>query len=328
MRLQTLTSVRAQRHLNREEGGSKRERKLEPAGTHVSVLLREVVDLLAPKKGDVVLDATAGRGGTSEAILLHEKNITLVALDADKEAADATAQRLKAHQGGTVHVLEGNFANVEAALAKVGLNSIDKAVFDLGWNSAQLESGRGFSFLHDEPLIMSYGEKPLSGFTAQQILNQWDEKVIADVLFGYGEERYARKIAKAVVQRRESAPIKSTIEFVELIRDSVPPSYRHGRLYFATRSFQALRIAVNDELGAVERGLRATWKLLSCEGRIAVITFHSIEDRLVKNLFKEFVKDSGALVTKKPTAPSVEEIKYNPRARSAKLRVIEKICTK
>jgi 16S rRNA (cytosine1402-N4)-methyltransferase len=320
--LHSLTSVRATRHLNREEDAVTHEQK----SGHVSVMAREVVNYLLPKAKEVLLDATAGEGGTSEALLSHAKETKLIALDADPEAAKHTANRLL-HYKERVQVIEGNFSDLQSILAVAGIEKVDKAVFDLGWNKGQLISGRGFSFVHDEPLIMSYGPKPLSGFTASQILNGWDEKVLADVFYGYGEERYARKIAKAVVERREIKPIETTLELVEIIRDAVPPSYRHGRISPATRSFQALRIAVNDELGAIERGLRSLWKHLSCEGRIVVISFHSIEDRLVKNLFKEFAKDSGKLLVKKPVIASREEVLNNPPSRSAKLRVIEKVCT-
>ena len=195
----------------------------------------------------------------------------------------------------------------------------------------QLSAGRGFSFMTDEPLNMSYGPKPRSGFTAAEILNTFTEKALADIFFGYGEERYARRIARAVVERREDAPFKTTLELVEVIKDSVPAAYRRGRIHPATRSFQALRIAVNDELGVIEQGVGAAWRLLACGGRIAVITFHSIEDRLVKRMFaalakKEEAGHQGRLLYKKPLVPSAAEVKANPASRSAKLRAIEKIC--
>jgi 16S rRNA (cytosine1402-N4)-methyltransferase len=273
-------------------------------------MVREVVELLAPQKGEVVVDATFGTGGHSRA-LQKAAHLRLIAIDADPRAEG---------------VIEANFADLQGVLRKEGIKKIDKALFDLGWNSEQLSSGRGFSFLVDEPLNMSYGKRPASGFTAREIVNTWDEKVLADVLYGYGEERYARRIAKAIRVRREVQPIETTMELVEIIKDSVPAAYRHARLHPATRTFQALRIAVNDELGVLEKGITATWEHLACHGRLAVITFHSIEDRIVKRLFVAFSKKDGHLVIKKPVVATKAEVAQNLSARSAKLRVIEKIC--
>jgi 16S rRNA (cytosine1402-N4)-methyltransferase len=258
-----------------------------------------------------VVDATYGRGGHSKAMKAAAK-IKLIALDADP-AADAK-------------VINANFADLDAVLKKLEVQKIDKVLFDLGWNMTQLASGRGFSFLVDEPLNMSYGPAPRSGFTAAEALNTWSEKALADAFFGYGEERYARRIARAVVERRAVQPFATTIEFVETIKDAVPAAYRRGRLHPATRSFQALRIAVNDELGAIEQGLAAAWKHLAPGGRIVAITFHSIEDRRVKQRFASWAKaGAGKLVVKKPLIASLAEVKQNPPSRSAKMRAIEKI---
>ncbi len=280
-------------------------------------MLTEVLEALAPKKGEVVLDATVGQGGHSAALMA--RGVQLIALDADREAVAAVEKRLR-----KAKVIEGNFADLPEIFKREGIRAIDKALFDLGWNRGQLVSGRGFSFQTDEPLSMSYGRFPRSGFTAADILNTWSEKGIADALFGYGEEQYARRIARSVVERRQVVPITTSVELAELVKDSVPARYRHGRLHPATKTFQALRIAVNDELGVIEQGLHGAWSVLKPGGRIAVITFHSVEDRLVKNLFRSLLKHGGVLVTKKPLAPSAAEIKKNPAARSAKLRVIEK----
>lgn len=311
----SLTPVRVRHSLHREEGSDVREQmsQRESKQLHVSVLLKEVVQYLDPKKGEVVVDATFGAGGHSRALKAAAR-IHLIAIDADPAAGAG--------------VIVANFADLASVLQREGVKEIHKAVFDLGWNKGQLSSGRGFSFMTDEPLSMSYGKNPASGFTAGEIVNNWSEKVLADVFFGYGEERYARRIAKAIVERRKVAPIKSTIELVEIIRDAVPGSYRHGKVNPATKTFQALRIAVNDELGVIEKGLRAAWKHLAPGGRIAVITFHSIEDRVVKKLFAELAKKEGRLIVKKPVTPTRSEIIHNPSARSAKLRVIEKICQK
>lgn len=321
-----LTPVRAQHHLSREEDGDDREQKSgQVASTtgHVSVMPEEVLEFLAVKAGDAVLDATAGMGGHSE-MLLEAGAARVIALDADPLAVAAAQKRL-ARFGSRATVIESNFKDAAAALADAGVSEINKALFDLGWNSTQLGSGKGFSFMADEPLNMSYGAIPASGFTAEQIVNTWSEKVLADVFYGYGEERYARRIAKQIVEVREAQPITTTAQLVAVINDSVPAVYRRGRIHPATRSFQALRIAVNDELGSIEKGVAGAWSVLTSSGRIAVITFHSIEDRTVKRLFAKYAKEDGTLVFKKPLIPSKEEIITNPRARSAKLRVIEKI---
>lgn len=279
--------------------------------------------MLAPARGELVLDATAGRGGHSEAIL-KSAPVRLLALDADPASVEAARARL-AHCGERATVVEANFRDIASVLKRHHIKTIDKALFDLGWNMSQLASGRGFSFMHDEPLSMSYGTVPASGFTAAEILNSWEEKVLADVIFGYGEERYARVIARAIAARRELQPIATTLELVEIIRDAVPARYRRGRTNPATKTFQALRIAVNDELGSIERGVAAAWEHLAPGGRIAVITFHSIEDRAVKNIFRTLARQSGGrLLVKKPLTASRAEIISNPSARSAKLRGIQK----
>lgn len=300
----------------------KSARKLD--NKHVSVMPHEVLAALDVKSGEIVVDATYGQGGHS-ALLKKAAKIKLVALDADPVRSEAS-------NGTSPAVITANFADLKQVAADLGITKIDKALFDLGWNRGQLSAGRGFSFMTDEPLLMSYGLKPRSGFVAAEILNIFAETALADIFFGYGEERYARRIAKAVVERRESQPFATTLELVEVIKDAVPAAYRRGRLHPATRSFQALRMAVNDELGAIEQGLSAAWHLLAPGGRIAVITFHSIEDRLVKRMFAAWAKEKGEakhkgrLLYKKPLIPGNAEVKQNPAARSAKLRAIEKIC--
>lgn len=328
--IRSLTSVRVQKLFdNREEGASVRERKSGVRGSreHVSVMAKEVVAMLDPKEGEVVIDGTAGQGGHSEAILKHA-SVTLLAIDADDDAVAHTQLRLQ-KLGKRAHgaaVVRGNFGDIKAIAYAQHLKFADKILLDLGWNMGQLESGRGFSFLHDEPLDMSYGEAPASGFTAAEVLNTWSEKAIADALFGYGEERYARRIARAVVSRREMKPIETTLEFAEIINDAVPSFYRHGRIHPATKSFQALRIAVNDELGVLRKFLHDSLPLLSGGGRMAIITFHSIEDRLVKQTFAAWAKEKKAkLLTKKPITAADAELTANRPSRSAKLRGIEKI---
>jgi 16S rRNA (cytosine1402-N4)-methyltransferase len=298
-------SVRGSHHSRREEGGAGHEQKL----VHVSVMPHEVLAALNVKDGDIVVDATYGQGGHS-ALIKKAAKVKLVALDADPSAG----------------VVNANFGDLARVADELGISKIDKALFDLGWNRGQLAAGRGFSFMTNEPLDMSYGPAPRSGFTAAEMLNTFSEKVLADIFFGYGEERYARRIAKAVAERREDMPFETTLELVEVIKDSVPAAYRRGRLHPATKTFQALRIAVNDELKVIEQGVEAAWKLLAPCGRIVVISFHSTEDRVVKHLFAKFAKGDGRLLYKKPLAPVAAEVSRNPASRSAKLRVIEKPC--
>ncbi|HEY5383551.1 MAG TPA: 16S rRNA (cytosine(1402)-N(4))-methyltransferase RsmH [Candidatus Paceibacterota bacterium] len=318
-----LAPVRAQHHLSREEddNGREQERVFVKSIKHVSVMLTEALEQLEIKDGELVLDATAGSGGHSEAVLAAGGR--LLAIDADPTAVERTRARVLQY-GARAEVVVANFKDLESVLKHAGIHTIDKALFDLGWNKEQLGAGKGFSFLIDEPLNMSYGVKPASGFTAAEIVNGWSEEVLADVLYGYGEETYARRIAKAIVDRRAVQPIKKTLELSEIIKDAVPAAYRRGRLHPATRSFQALRMAVNAELASIEAGLGAAWKHVRVGGRIAVITFHSIEDRAVKRLFLSLAKEGGRLVVKKPLVPSRGEVRDNPSARSAKLRVIEK----
>ncbi|MDE2071645.1 MAG: 16S rRNA (cytosine(1402)-N(4))-methyltransferase RsmH [Patescibacteria group bacterium] len=306
-----MTSVRAQGRSRREESGRAHEQE----SVHVPVMVHEVIDALALQKGQLVLDATYGQGGHSVA-LKKAARIKLIGLDADP----AMVGRAKSG------VVNANFADLAHVAGDLGITRFDRALFDLGWNRGQLSGGRGFSFMRDEPLLMSYGAQPRSGFFARDILNNWSEKAIADALYGYGEERYARPIARAVVERRALAPIHTTFELVEIIRDAVPRRYLHGKVHFATRTFQALRIATNDELRALHDGLSSAWKLLGCGGRLVVITFHSIEDRVVKQLLKTFAAHNGKLLYKKPLVPTRAEIIRNPASRSAKLRAIEKVC--
>lgn len=298
---------------------------------HESVLVQETIAALDLSGGLTVLDATAGQGGHSEAIL-RTADVQLIAMDADPDSVAASAERLKSY-GSRARIIEANFRDMQSALSTIGVTAIDRALFDLGWNRNQLSSGKGFSFQGDDVLNMSYGTQPTSGFTAAAILNTWSEEAIANVLFGYGGERYARRIAKNVAEARGKIPLQTTGQLVAIIERSVPAFYRHpgrsrsglgGRAHCATKSFQALRIAVNDELGSLTDGLRAAWAMLNPGGRIAVITFHSLEDGLVKKLFAEFAAAGGTLAHKKPLVPSREEVLRNRAARSAKLRTVIK----
>ncbi len=292
--------------------------------SHESVLLNESLEGLAVLPGDVVVDATIGGAGHFRALLEKlDASGTLVGIDADEEAIAraAVAARTATAQ---VHLAHDNFRNLDAILAHEGIEHIDKALFDLGWSSFHLSSGRGFSFRTDEPLYMTYGS-PEEGKTAADLINSATEEELADLIFTYGEERFARGIAKSIVQTRRAAPILTTVELATAVTAGTPAWYQHRRLHPATKTFQAVRIAVNDELGALRAGLASALNRLSPGGRIAVITFHSIEDRIVKGMLRDAVyQGSGRLVNKKPLVPGSAEAARNPRSRSAKLRLFER----
>lgn len=293
--------------------------------THRSVLLHEAVELLAIQPDDTVVDATLGGAGHARAIAERlGKEGTLIGIDADHDAILRAREKLE-DVAPKVHLVEANFRDLSAQLGKLEITEVDKMLFDLGWSSFQLDAGRGFSLKSDEPLLMTYSTE-LGALTAQTIVNEWAEESLADIIFGWGEERYSRRIAKCIVERRATKPFTTARELAEAIYAAVPPRYRHGKIHPATRTFQALRIAVNDELGSLTQGLADGWRHLAQGGRIAVITFHSIEDRLVKQTFKQWEEaGEGKRITKKPLSPGKEEVASNPRARSAKLRVAEKI---
>src|SRR3989338_214095 len=254
---------------------------------HRAVLLHEAIGQLGIKSGDIVVDATLGGAGHARAIAESlGKGGMLIGMDLDQDAVERARTVLKSFSKPKIHLVAANFRNLSSELGKLDVTQIDKALFDLGWSGYQLEAGRGFSFLKDEPLLMTYSANPSeSTLTAAMIVNEWAEESIADIIFGWGEERYSRRIAKRIIESRAKSPIRTSLQLAEIIRGAVPPAYRHGRIHPATRTFQALRIAVNDELGALKEGLAGAWANLSQGGRIAVITFHSIEDREVKRLF-------------------------------------------
>lgn len=299
----------------------------DPAGshTHRSVLLEESIEVLNIQPDDIVVDATLGLGGHASEIArrLGARGI-LIGFDADEYALRAAREKLSGVRP-VLYLERANFRTVGAVLDRIGVPRITKALFDLGWNTTQLDAGRGFSFQTDEPLLMTYETSPdPSALTADSIVNTWSEESLANVFFGYGEERYARRIARAICRARETRRIETARELADIIRSAVPSAYARGRIHPATKSFQGLRIAVNDELGALKEGISAAWERLAPGGRIAVITFHSIEDREVKRMFRAFEEEGGRRLSKKPVVPSAEEIAANPRSRSAKLRSIEK----
>ena len=308
-------------------------------GGHRTVLLHEAVESLSLKENDVVVDGTLGGAGHALAIAKQLGNGgTLIGVDADSDAIGRARDMLADAQapgntgspvpltgdGPTVLLINDNFRNLKMALASVRIEGVDKVLFDLGWSQFQLSAGRGFSFQTDEPLSMSYAKSQT--LTAETIVNEWSEESISDVLFGFGEERYSRRIAERIVRERGTKHIATARDLAEIVRAAVPAVYRHAKIHPATKTFQALRIAVNDEFGALKDGMNAAWQLLRKGGRLAIISFHSSEDRIVKHRFAEWAREGqGNLITRRPITPSEREVKENPRSRSAKLRVIEKI---
>ena len=292
---------------------------------HKPVLLKEVIKNLDIQPNDKVLDGTVGGGGYFREICrLIDKRGLAIGLDQDKSVIDRIrSENLPCER----HLVNENFRNLDKVLNELKINQVDKIVFDLGISSDQLdESGRGFSFQKEEPLLMTLKtELHEDDLTAKEIVNNWEEENLADIIFGYGEEKFARKIANKICEVRKEQPIKTTLDLIEVIRSSVPQWYQNKRIHFATKTFQALRITVNDEVRTLEEGLKKGFEHLASQGRMAVVSFHSKEDRLVKRFFKEMkIEQKGILITKKPIIPTRDEILENPRSRSAKLRIIEK----
>ncbi|MCI0428861.1 MAG: 16S rRNA (cytosine(1402)-N(4))-methyltransferase RsmH [Nitrospiraceae bacterium] len=275
----------------------------------------------------IFLDCTVGYSGHAEKLLAGSgPDGRLICLDRDKSAIEASRQRLSQF-GNRAILVHGHFMELKRHLSDHGLSQVDGIVFDLGVSSPQLdETTRGFSFQSDGPLDMRM-DQSMSG-TAADLVNRWPEAQLADAIFQFGEERFSRRIARAIVRARERHPLATTKELVSVIEGAVPANYRHGRLHCATRTFQAVRIAVNQELDCLEPALRDAVDVLSPGGRLCVISFHSLEDRIVKHTFRALSgKDDPALVvlTKKPQVPSREESDRNPRSRSAKLRAAQRV---
>lgn len=295
-----------------------------PVTQHETVLLEESVDALALSAGDVVVDGTLGGAGHFSLMLSRlTPESTLVGIDADEDALTRAQTVVDAVPEGNrprVALVHGNFRDLAQILDTEGLTPT-KLLFDLGWSAFHLTRGRGFSFKADEPLHMTYGD-PAASTTAGDLVNHLSETSLAELLWSLGEERFGRGIARSIVAAREQKPIETTFELVAAIEAGVPAWYMHRRINPSTKTFQALRIAANDELGALRDALKVALERVPSGGRIAVITFHSIEDRIVKMLFREAADaGKGTLLTRKPLVPSDEETTRNPRARSAKLRV-------
>ncbi len=290
---------------------------------HIPVLQKEVIEYLSPKPNENFIDCTIDGGGHTAAIL--EKTSPkgrVLGIDADPEMLKNLEYRISNTEFKKRLVLvNDNFANLKEIVKKVNLKSIQGILFDLGMSSWHLEeSGRGFSFLRKEPLDMRYNaNNPLN---AEKLLNYWSESEIERVLREYGEERFSRQIAREIVAVRKIKPIKNNLQLVEILKRAIPVRFHHQKLHFATQAFQAIRIAVNDELNNLKKALPQALEILKPKGKLIVISFHSLEDRIVKNFLKE---SSIKILTKKPVVPTQKEIIINHRSRSAKLRAAEKV---
>ena len=289
---------------------------------HIPVLQKEVLDFLNPKANENFVDCTIGEGGHALAILERIlPNGKLLGIDWTRELIESLMAKAGSLNKNLILVCD-NFANLKNIVERQGFGQVSGVLFDLGLSSWHLEkSRRGFSFSRDEPLDMRFQ----GGITAQEIVNWWPQKELERMLKEYGEERFAKRIANEIVRSREKEPITSTLQLVSIIERAVPYWYQKRRIHPATKTFQALRIAVNDELNNLKRALPQAIEVLKPGGRLVVISFHSLEDRVVKNFLRENSR-KGLLkvLTKKPVKPSAEEVKVNPRSRSARLRAAVK----
>ncbi|MEK7609517.1 MAG: 16S rRNA (cytosine(1402)-N(4))-methyltransferase RsmH [Patescibacteria group bacterium] len=308
---------------------------------HQAVLLQEVIEGFALVKektliGDsqkfsrsilpIYFDGTLGGAGHALAIAkILEGKLTLIGLDRDPQ----TIERAKNTLNGKAEriILENeDYRNLDLVLSKYEISGVDMILLDLGISSDELEnSGRGFSFQKDEPLLMTMGDPKSYPFTARDIVNGWAEEDIANVIFGYGEERFARRIARAIINYRDKKKIESSNELAEIVKSAIPSFYGRGKIHPATKTFQAIRITVNDELNALKQGLTKGYEKLNSGGRMVIISFHSLEDRIVKDFYKKQAFLGAKIITKKPIVAGDQERAENPRSRSAKLRIIEKI---
>jgi len=306
---------------------------------HISVLLQECLDGLNIKPDGIYVDGTLGGAGHSSRIAAQLTTGRLIGIDRDPVALKAAGERLAAY-GDRVTLVHSNFCEIKQVLEDLNIPGVDGILLDLGVSSPQLDDGaRGFSYMADAPLDMRMNNG--DALSAHTVVNTWSYEELKRILYDYGEERYAPQIASAICRRREVSPIETTLELVDIIRSAMPASALREKQHPAKRSFQAIRIAVNDELGSVEKVMRDAIPCLNPGGRMAVITFHSLEDRIVKNGMAEAAKGCTCppnfpvcvcgkkpkvkLISRKPIVASQEELNVNPRSRSAKLRVCEKL---
>lgn len=306
---------------------------------HISVLLNESIDALNIKPDGIYADGTMGGGGHSSLIAERlGQDGRLIGIDRDTDALGASRERLKAY--GNVTYVHNNYKNIKYILSELGIDAIDGAVLDLGVSSYQLDSReRGFSYMEDAPLDMRMNRQ--DSMSAYDVINTYSERELTDIFFSYGEEKFSRKIARIIAERRETKPIETTLELVDIIKTAIPEKFRQKGSHPAKRVFQAVRIEVNGELRDLKGALDDFFESLKPGGRLAVITFHSLEDRIVKNAFNEYAtgctcpKDfpicvcgkipRGKVITRKPMLPSQEECEFNKRSKSAKLRIVEKL---
>jgi 16S rRNA (cytosine1402-N4)-methyltransferase len=295
---------------------------------HISVLLKESIDGLLIKPGDVVVDGTLGGAGHTLEIIRHfEDKVKIICLDLDVDAINRSRALIEKTKSNVIFYNTG-FQNIDKVLDELKIEKVDRILLDLGLSSFQLEEGeRGFTFKKNEPLLMTMKKDPKGDdLTAFEIVNTWEEETIADIIYGFGEEKYSRRIAKSIVEARKEREIKTTFELVEIIDKAVGKFYKGKKIHPATKTFQAIRIATNSELTNLEEVIQKGFSRLSDGGRMAIISFHSLEDRIVKKAFVDLKeKGLGKIITKKPIIPNENEIKENPRSRSSKLRLIEKI---
>ena len=303
---------------------------------HQPVLLRETIEELVTKKDGIYVDCTLGGGGHTEAILSASPDTRVIGIDQDTEALKASAERLAPYGDRAVFVWN-NFRNIDAVLSELGIEKVDGFLFDLGISSPQLDhADRGFSYQQDAPLDMRMNRES-TGLTARDIVNTYTEEELAEILWKYGEERWAKRIAAFIVESREKKPLETTGELVSVIKAAIPKKVRQEGHHPAKKSFQALRIAVNDELNIIAPAMEAAAKHLNPGGKLAVISFHSLEDRIVKETMKYLAADCICpphqiactcnkerlikITVRKPIVAGEAELQENPRARSAKLRV-------
>ena len=291
---------------------------------HIPVLEKETLEALDPQPNENFIDATIGQAGHSLKILEKSgPNGKLLGIDQTPEQIEIAREKIKDFENRII--LEcGNFSNLKEIAEKNNFGPVDGILFDLGFSSWHVdESGKGFSFQKDEPLLMNYGQE---GLTAEQIVNQWSEEDLEMILSQYGQERFSRQIARQIVGTRRIKAITRTFQLIEAIKKAMPRRYQNGKIHFATRTFQGLRIAANQELENLKKALPQAIEMLAPGGRLAVISFHSLEDRIVKVFLKEeALKNKIKILTKKPIVPGLIETRENPRSRSAKLRAARKI---
>ncbi len=295
---------------------------------HVPVLLHEVLeaflrsDLSTPP---IYLDGTLGGAGHALAIAkAFDGQITIIGLDRDPQAIVRAQETLKG-KAEQIILENEDYRNLDKVLEKHQISGVDMILLDLGLSSDELEnSGRGFTFQKDEPLLMTMGDQTKYPFTARDIVNNWAEEDIANVIFGYGEERFARRIARTLISYRAKKKIETSGELAEIVKSCMPGYFKRGKIHPATKTFQALRIAVNDELNALKEGLAKGYSALNPGRRMAIISFHSLEDRIVKDFNKQKGIEGAKIITKKPITAGDQEQAENPRSRSAKLRILEK----